>query len=262
MQLTCPVCGQSFSPADINLIGMFELYLFLAFVLSTAIRYHHYRSNVAFLLQVPQRWPQMYSMIRENTSLFLRWTMIIPVAITLSVFLIYFLAYRLIWTEAVISWHELWADRLTAIQVTLVGCAMLALDLSTLFSSSQWNYNEIERNLTRGESTLKSRSLRFLRFLTFKRFDHEQIVRNRVQDSLSYVRLALIDQLRQQSIRTAVRIACGFLIWISWYRIGHRSPTVFSIASSLSVLIVLSAVLFWLRIPLLNSHQEPEASEK
>jgi hypothetical protein len=256
MQLTCPVCGQSFSPADLNLIGMFELYLFLVFVLSSAIRFHHYRSNVAFVLQVPQRWPQMYSMIREHTGLFLRWTMIVPVSIALAVFLFYLLAYRLVWTEAVISWQELWADPLTAVQVTAVGCAMLALDLSALFGSSQWDYSSIEQNLTRGESALNSRSLKILRFLTFKRIDHEQIVRARVKGSLGYARLALIDQLRRQSVHTAVRIACGFLLWIAWYRIGHRSATVFSVTSSLSVLIVLSAILIWLRIPLLNSPQD------
>lgn len=260
MQLTCPVCGQPFSPAQINLLGLFELYLFLTFVLSAGIRFHHYRLNVKFLLHVPQKWPQMYAMIRENTGLFLRWTMIVPVSITLTVFLFYFLAYRLIWTEAVINWHELWTDPLSAIMLTAVGCAMLALDVSALFSTSQWDYNLIERNLTRGESALKSRSLKVLRFLTFNRIDHQQIVRDRVIDSIGYVRLSLIDQLRRQSVHTATRIACGFLLWIAWYRIGHHSATVFSIASSLSVLIVLGAILVWLRIPIFQTPDD-SASE-
>lgn len=260
MQLTCPVCGQPFSPTEVNLLGMFELYLFLIFILSTAIRFHHYRSNVAFLVQVPQRWPQMYVMIKEHAELFKRWTMIVPIAITLAVFLFYFLAYRLIWTEAVINWHELWADPLTAIQVTAVGCIMLVLDFSSFFSSSQWDYNTIEQNLTRGESALKSRSLKILRVLTFNRIDHKQIVRSRVKDSLSFVRLSLIDQLRRQSVHTAMRIACGFLLWIAWYRIGHRAATVFSVASSLSVLIVLGAILVWLRIPIFQTPDD-SASE-
>lgn len=253
MQLTCPVCGQPFSLAQINLLGLFELYLFLTFILSAGIRFHHYRSNIKFLLHVPQKWPEMYAMIRENTGLFLRWTMIIPVSITLAVFLFYFLAYRLIWTEAVINWRELWTGPLSAIMLTAVGCAMLALDASALFSSSQWDYNLIERNLTRGESALNSRSLKVLRFLTFNRIDHKQIVQGRVRDSLSFVRLSLIDQLRRQSVHTAVRIAFGFLLWISWYRISHDAPTVFLIASSLSVLIVLGAILYWLRMPIFSS---------
>ena len=256
MQLTCPICGQPFLPAEINLLGMFELYLFLVFVLSTAIRFHHYRSNIAFLLQVPQRWPQMYSIIRDHTGLFFRWTMIVPMVITLTVFLFYFLAYRLIWTEAVISWQELWTDRLSAIQVTAVGGTMLTLDISALFASSQWNYNEIEQNLSRGESALKSRSLKVLRFLTFNKIDPEQIVRERVKDSLGYVRLSLIDQLRQQSVHTAVRIACGFLLWIAWYRVGHQSMTAFSVISSVLVLVILGVVLVWMRIPLLKTTDE------
>jgi hypothetical protein len=256
MQLTCPVCGQPFSPADVNLLGVFELYLLLTFVLSAAIRFHHFRSNMNFLLHVPQRWPRMYGLIREQTGMFLRWTMLVPVGITLIVFLMYLVAYRLAWTDAVVSLRELRSVPLSTVLLVLIGGSMLALDSSALFRSSQWDYNQIEQNLTRGESALQSRTFKVVRWLTRRRIDPDRIVRSRVIDSLAAVRLTLIDQLRRQSVHTAFRIAFGFLLWMTWYEIHHEPAAAKSVLASLSVLTVLAVVLIWLRVPLLDSPPE------
>jgi hypothetical protein len=200
-------------------MSMYERYLILTFVLSVLIRFRQYQSNVRFAWQFPQQWPSVLEVIKQHSTIFLTWTTLLPVAITLGILLMHTLCYRVIWAEAAVSPAGLQSHGVVLACLIPISLWMVCLDLATLFRASQLDFAEIEKNLSKGEFALNSRAMSALRFATLGLFDPRKYVENRVADSLHGVRLALLAQLRRWSFHTAVRIAFGFLLWFGYARI-------------------------------------------
>lgn len=245
--LYCPVCGEPVSPADFNLIGLYQKYLILTFLLSLAIRFHQYRANLGFLLKVPKQWPNMYAALKEHSGVLLTWTLIVPVGITLAVLVSHSLCYYLVWSEANVSARDLFDRWGTLIPIVGVGVAMLTLDLLVLFRMGNSNFDAVEAQLSRGELALTSRTLKALRAVSFGRFDPQRIVGDRLKGQFAALRIVLIEQLRRWSFHSAVRIAFGFLLWLAWARVAYRMATGGYWAWMLGVLSVLAVFLFWMR---------------
>lgn len=250
LAFSCPFCGQPVDLSQWNLLGTFERYLMLSFVLSLAIRFQQYRINIRFFLRLPREWPEMFKVIKEHSGVFLTWTMIVPVSITFSVLAAHTLCLRLVFRDADVTWPELWAHWGTLLPIVGIGLLMLTMDAIAIFSSGQTDFDEIEQNLSRGEFALTSRMMKAVKWISFKSVDPEKIVENRIKETFGHLRLLLIGQLRRWSFHTAVRIAFGFLLWISWARV-EESLSVFSfVVAVLGVLAVLGLLLYWMRQPL------------
>ncbi|MCA9068459.1 MAG: hypothetical protein KDA84_06030 [Planctomycetaceae bacterium] len=225
----------------------YERYLFLTFLLSFLIRFRQYQSNVQFAWQFPQQWPSVLEVIKEHRSIFLRWTTILPVAITLGILLAHTICYRLVWSEAKVSPSDLSDDTVVLVFLLPVSLWMIFLDLKTLFTASQLDFAEIEKNLTKGEFALNSRAMTAVRFASLGLFNPRKYVENRVADSLHGVRLALIAQLRRWSFHTAVRITFGFLLWFGYARITNTISQITFLGYVGALAVWLVAATWWSR---------------
>jgi hypothetical protein len=247
----CWLCGRPVELDSINLMISYERYLMLTFVLSLLLRFRQYHTNVRFAWAFPQQWPNVLEVIKKHSSIFLRWTTLLPVAITLGILLMHTVCYRLIWSEAVVTPQGLRQDLVVAVFLIPVSLWMICLDLTTLFRASQLDFSEIEKNLSKGEFALTSRALSALRFASLGFFNPRKLVETRVADSLHGVRLALLAQLRRWSFHTAVRITFGFLLWFGYGHLtGHISQAVFLIYVGM-LAVWLGAVYWW-------SQREPD----
>lgn len=218
----CWLCGHPVELSTINLMASYERYLLLTFVLSLLLRFRQYHTNVRFAWAFPQQWPNVLEIIKKHSAIFLTWTTILPVAVTLGILLTHTVCYRLIWSEAVVTPSELGQHLLVLAFLLPVSLWMLFLDLTTLFRASQLDFAEIEKNLSKGESALTSRALSALRLASLGFFNPRKLVENRIADSLHGVRLALLAQLRRWSFHTAVRITFGFLLWLGYAHLSER----------------------------------------
>ncbi len=244
MIVRCWLCGQTVDLLTINLMAAYERYLILTFVLSVLIRFRQYQSNVQFAWQFPQQWPSVLEVIKQNSRIFLKWTTLLPVAITLAILLAHTVCYRLIWSEAVVTPVSLWNNRLVLTFFLPVSLWMVLLDLENLFTASQLDFAEIEKNLSKGEFALNSRAMSALRFASLGLFNPRKYVEHRVTDSLHGVRLALLAQLRRWSFHTAVRITFGFLLWFGYARLtGLIGPMGF--LGYVAILAVWLAAAYW-----------------
>lgn len=247
----CWLCGHPVELSAINLMASYERYLVLTFVLSLMLRFRQYHTNVRFAWAVPQQWPNVLAIIKKHSNIFLTWTTLLPVAITFGILLMHTVCYRLIWSEAIVTPDGLRQHPLVLAFLLPVSLWMICLDLGTLFRSSQLDFAEIEKNLSKGEFALTSRALSALRLASLGFFNPRKLVENRVADSLHGVRLALLAQLRRWSFHTAVRITFGFLLWFAYaYLSGYMGQAAF-----LSYVGVLG---LWLLATYWWSHREPE----
>lgn len=241
----CWLCGHEVVLSGINLITAYERYLVLTFFLSFLIRFRQYQSNVQFAWQFPQQWPSVLEVIRQNTTIFLTWTTLLPVAITFAILFVHTICYRLIWSEATVTPAELTTHPAILFLIFPLGLWMIGLDLRALLTASQVDFKEIEENLSKGEFALTSRAMSALRIASFGVFNPRKYVENRVADSLHNVRLVLLAQLRRWSFHTAVRITFGFTIWLSFGRLaGAMSPREF-LGSILLLFLWLGAAIWW-----------------
>jgi hypothetical protein len=259
--IRCWLCGQEIVVSQINLMTAYERYLVLTFLLSLLIRFRQYQSNVQFAWQFPQQWPSVLEVIKRHSTIFLKWTTLLPVAITLGILLVHTICYRLIWSEATVMPLELKGHPPIMFLLISLGIWMICLDLRALFMASQVNFTEIERDLSKGEFALTSRAMSAVRFASFGLFNPRKYVENRVADSLHNVRLVLLAQLRRWSFHTAVRITFGFSLWFGFARLsGHMSSSEF-LGSVFLLAIWLIAAIWWCQRDPEPRDDEPAAPE-
>jgi hypothetical protein len=247
----CWLCGHPVELSAINLMASYERYLVLTFVLSLMLRFRQYHTNVRFAWAFPQHWPNVLEIIKKHSSIFVTWTTVLPVAITLGILLAHTICYRLIWSEAVVTPGGLRQHLLVLAFLLPVCLWMICLDLTTLFRASQLDFTEIERNLSKGEFALTSRALSALRLASLGFFNPRKLVEHRVADSLQGVRLALLAQLRSWSFHTAVRITFGFLLWLGY---AHLSGQI----GQAEFLGYVGVLALWLLAAYWWSQREPE----
>lgn len=259
--IKCWLCGHEVDLAQVNLLITYERYLVLTFFLSVLIRFRQYQNNVRFAWQFPQQWPSVFEVIKQHSGIFLKWTMLLPVGITLGILLMHTLSLRLVWSEAVVTPLELREHAIVLALLLVVSLWMVALDFRTLFTASQMDFAEIEGSLSKGEFALTSRSLSALRFATLGLFNPRKYVESQVADSLRNVRLALLVQLRRWSFHTAVRITFGFLLWFGYARLNGRIRLATFLGYAAILAVWLGAAFWWSRRSDITHAIEAEGSD-
>ena len=249
LAVKCLLCGQPVDLSQLNVMGIYERYLILTFLLSLLMRFQQYRTNLGFAWQFPQRWPSVLEVVKARKGIFLTWTTLLPVGVTLAVLLGHSLFYRLIWQAADVTPTTLSNEWYLLPFLILVCLTMLALDLQALFSTTQTDFDEIETALGRGEYVLSSRAMVALRVGSFGLFSPRRYIENRIEESLHSVRLVLLTQLRRWSFHTAVRIAFGFLLWFAYALINDYISIVTYWINAAFILFGLGCAYWWTRQP-------------
>ena len=130
----------------LNLIRLFDFYLALAFLVSTAVRVRQYHTILKVVRAVPGRWPRLFALVRRYRHLFLTWGTILPLALTLFLWLGHTLFLRLVLEPneglTVGQLLRLWA---ALPFVVASGAAMLCFDLYGAFSVAVIEQAEIGR---------------------------------------------------------------------------------------------------------------------
>lgn len=259
LAVKCPFCGQPVDLSQMNVMGVYERYLILTFVLSLLMRFKQYRTNISFAWQFPQRWPSVLEVVKAHKGIFLTWTTLLPVGVTLAVLLAHSLCYRLIWQAADVTPTTLGNEWYLLPFLVLVCLTMLALDLQALFSTTQTDFDEIETALSRGEYVLSSRAMVALRVGSFGLFSPKKYIENRIEESLQAVRLVLLTQLRRWSFHTAVRIAFGFLLWWAYALVnGFISIPTYWINAAF-ILAGLGVAYWWAKQPVDIGEIQPDS---
>jgi hypothetical protein len=202
---------------SLKLIRLFDFYLILAFVLSTLLRVSQYRTILGVIRDVPGRWPRLFQLIKQHRGLFLTVGTILPLALTLGLWLAHTLMRRFVLSGG----EDLTVQRLShywlAVPVVgVAGLAMLAFDLFGAINVAPIDRQELEKYFNQAEYWLRSWTAPVVHFFTFGYVNPRKMVAVEVRNALLAVSKTLNDSLWWLSIQTGLRIVYGITLWLTF----------------------------------------------
>jgi hypothetical protein len=201
---------------SLNLIRFFEFYLALAFVASTAMRLRQYEAVVRLVRAVPQRWPNLLKLVKEHHSIFLTWATLLPAVLALGLYLLHTLACRLIWPRAKLTVQELFELWPAVPVVTLLGIAMLVVDLYATFRVGKVDRDLLERSFDQAEYWLRSWVAPVVHVFTLGYINPRRMVAVEVRKALQDASRLLNSTLWWVTAQVGLRIAFGLSIWLTY----------------------------------------------
>lgn len=200
----------------INLLVVFNYYLILAFVVSTAIRIRLYQSIVGLVMDSPGRWPKLLELARKHQTIFLGWPMLLAIGLAFALMLANSLAIHLVWAPARVTFGDLWGLWLPLAAILLSGSLMLLLDYRAIVSVGNFNRTALEHDLDKAESWLKSWMAPALCAITFGFVNPRKVVGAEVEKVLTDTNWRLIGGMWRMSLRVAMQLAFGLSLWLTW----------------------------------------------
>ena len=200
----------------LNLIEVFNYYLLLAFLVSTAIRIRTYRAILGLVFASPSRWPKLLALVKKHRTIFLGWPMLLAIGLAFALMLGNSLAIRFVWASARVTFEELWGRWLPLVAVILSGGLMLLLDGRAIFSVGHFDRTALEQDLDKAESWLKSWMAPALRMVTFGFINPRMLVGAEVQRVLVDANWIVIGGMWRTSLRIGMQLAFGLSLWLTW----------------------------------------------
>jgi hypothetical protein len=204
-------------PRDLDLIRLFDFYLALAFLVSTAVRIRQYEAIIRLVRAVPGRWPKLFALVKQHHTIFLTWSTVMPAALALGLFLIHTLAYNLVLHTADSLTLGRLAELWMAWPVVLVfGLAMLAVDGYATFTVGAVDRHMLEKYFDQAEYWLRSWAAPVVRVFTFGYVNPRKMVAVEVQKALVEASQLLNTSLWWTNVQVGLRIAFGASLWLTW----------------------------------------------
>ena len=199
-----------------NLIGLFNYYLILVFVVGTALRARNYRAMIGLIYSYSDRWPKLRILAKTHRGIFLRWPTVLPVVATLALTLGNAWAFHFVWTDARITLGDLWSHPIGLAAVITTGSLMGYLDFKAMFLFVRLDRSAVEAILDRAEHWLGTWKAPAIRVLTFGLIHPRRIVGEQVQKALVDASLSINGQLWAMSLQIVLRLAFGLALWLTW----------------------------------------------
>jgi hypothetical protein len=206
---------------DLNLIHLFDFYLAVTFLLSTAARLRQYGAVLGLVRSFPSRWPRLLEVVKQHRGVFLTWETFAPAGLALLLMLVQTLASYLLWPEAGRPPTGLTLGRLVehplAIPfVALFGLGMLAVDVYFILVVGEVNRTEMDKYLDQAEFWLKSWAAPLVRTVTFGYIHPRKMVSAEVQTALTSASKMLNVALWWVVLQAALRIGYGLSLWVTY----------------------------------------------
>jgi hypothetical protein len=206
---------------NLNLINLFNFYLWLFFLISTYRRIGQYRSVVALVRAVPGRWPHLFELVKGHGHVFLTWTTVLPGLVALLLIVAQTLASWLVWPEAGQSASGLTIGRLAehwrAVAVVLVlAAAMVGVDLYATFTVGEFDRKLMQTYFDQAEYWLRSWTAPMIRVFTIGFIHPRRMVAVEVRKALIEASHLINSTLWWVSLQTGLRVGFGLALWVSY----------------------------------------------
>jgi hypothetical protein len=205
---------------NLNLIGFFDFYLVLLFIISTCLRVRQYTAILALLGRFPGRWPRLLQLVRAHGNLFLTWGTVLPLLLSLGLLLLNLLASRLVWHHASLTVADLLELPLAWPLVLVSGAAMTAFDAYGTWDVGEVDRAEMEKYFDQAEYWLKPWTAPVVRFFTLGFINPRQMVAKEVRGALVSASDVINSSLWWVVVQTGLRILFGLSLWGTWALAG------------------------------------------
>jgi len=198
----------------LNLIHLFDFYLAVIFLCSTALRIHQYRHILALVRAVPGRWPRLFQLAKQHGTIFLTWATVLPAVLAFSLSAIHMLACRLVWPQANLTVADVVPFWPTLLLVSVLGLAMLGVDGYAMFNFGEINRDQLQKYFDQAEYWLRSWTAPVVRMVTFGYVNPRRMVAVEVRKALVEASRLLNSTFWWVSVQTGLRVLFGLALWL------------------------------------------------
>jgi hypothetical protein len=202
--------------ADLNLIRVFDFYLALAFMVSTALRIHQYRAILGLVRAVPSRWPRLFELVKQHRNIFLTWATAVPAVLAFVLSAAHMLACRVLWPHANLTLADLAHDWMALPVVVTAGLAMVSVDLYATFQVGEVDRKLLEKYFDQAEYWLRSWVAPVVHVFTLGYINPRKMVAVEVRKALIDVSRLLNSTLWWVSGQVGLRIVFGLSLWLTF----------------------------------------------
>jgi hypothetical protein len=202
---------------EVRPIRLFSFYLMAIFTISTLLRLNQYRTVVALVSRLHNRWPNLTRLVLAHRHILVNWTALRPQVFMLVLLVVNVLANRFIWPLSDnMRLNELLALWPMIPLLTLAGLGMLGLDLYNTFRVGQIDQKLLEGYFDQAEFWLRGWKAPVVNWLSLGYVNPRQIVTKEVSAALEKAAELLHSTALWVSAQTALRFLFGLLLWLSY----------------------------------------------
>ncbi len=202
----------------LKLIRLFDFYLILAFFFSTILRIRQYSIVLGVVRDVPGRWPKLFALVRQHRNIFLTWQMVLPLLLTLGLWLFHTVLRRTVLSESeditLAGLLEMWP---AVPFVAAAAVAMLGFDFYGAINVGKIDRAELEKYFDQAEYWLRSWTAPVVRVFTLGYINPREMVAIEVRNALKSASDMLNDSLWWMVIQTILRIVFGLTVWGAYF---------------------------------------------
>jgi hypothetical protein len=199
-----------------NLLRLFEFYLFAMFFIATVRRAGLYRSIVRLTVGLFRRYHRLFEVLREEGRILLTWSAGLPLALTLILWGMQATFTRLIFPHAELQLGQLTERWWFLPTIILPVLAMLAVDVYFLIRIGDIDVEQAERHFNRAESWLGTWRAKAVKVVSFGYVDPNHIVQGEVKKALATGGKLIHALLWWTVVQTGLRVTVGLALWIIW----------------------------------------------
>ncbi|MBV8087590.1 MAG: hypothetical protein JO247_22505, partial [Chloroflexi bacterium] len=198
---------------ELHPIPLFDLYLSLVFLLGVVLRLRQYRTILGIVRAVPSRWPKLYVLVKQHSSIFLTWDTVWPLLTTLGLFVGQMIASSLLWEKTDLTSGQLIEAWPLLPLVAVCAAAMILFDIGGVLATGTVNRADVEKSLDQAEYWLRSWAAPVVRVFTLGYVNPRRLVTEEIRKALTEASKGLTSGLWWSSRQTALRLACGLSLW-------------------------------------------------
>ncbi len=202
--------------AHLNLIRFLDFYFMFTFLAGTVRRLGQYHSIGRLAVSLPGRWPRLLALVTQHRTIFLTWSTVMPALLALLLSLIQLVASRQLWPQAQMTAGELARHWWALAAAVPLGLAMFALDAHGILAVGRIDRAEMEKYFDQAEYWLRSKAATVVRVFTLGFVNPRRMVATEVRKALVSTSALLNTTLWWVSMQTALRVAFGLTLWLTW----------------------------------------------
>ncbi|HEV3204426.1 MAG TPA: hypothetical protein VGY77_08590 [Gemmataceae bacterium] len=202
----------------LNLIHLFDFYLAVIFLISTVLRASQYRAIIGLVRGVPGRWPKLFNLVKQHSTVFLTWTTVLPAILAFTLSAVHMLACRLVWPHAQLTIVEVGMHSFFSAVGGILGVMMLGVDCYATFKVGEIDRQTMEKYLDQAEYWLCSWTGPVVHFFTLGYINPRKMVTVEVQKALIEASKLINNTFWWVSAQTGLRVAFGLTLWLIYAR--------------------------------------------
>lgn len=197
--------GRTRTPG-LNLLHLYEYYLLGTFLLG-ALQIRNYVAMLRFAIKVPNRWPELYQILRANFDVLLTWPLLLVGTITAGLWALHVILRRAVWPQADVRWQDLAAEPWWLALVCAAGAVMVVLDGWAWLRAARFRAPRLQWLLTATDLALRTSAIGTpLRLLVGWHLRTRLVRRMPI----------LIRWTLRRAAELGARLATGLALWGGW----------------------------------------------